>query len=161
MPVTREQVEAVPKARQLLERLLTPAQLADYRRSNHTLVAVRTAMATYQISAHSIVIAQRDGREIALCIQFAHPADGAWLPAEDLMIAKLLLIRTDEEGLWKRFGPPPYGPLQDHNINFDFNDGRMRRGGYVFGRGELYGTAQPGPPVHFTDELVPYNAVEP
>jgi hypothetical protein len=106
LPVTpRSQCQAALKARQLLLRLLTPEQREGYRHSK--LVVVRTATASYEISPknNSVVIARRDGRELPLCIQFAHPADGAWLPAEALMIAKLLLIRTDEAGMWRRFGP--------------------------------------------------------
>jgi hypothetical protein len=157
-PKTSRQHDAAARARQLLMRLLTDMQLADYRRLE--VVTVRTATATYEIGPRSLVIAHRrdDGREYALCIQFAHPADGAWLPAEDLMIAKLLLIRTDEDGLWQRFGPQAYraGTLQD--VNFAVPHG------FVFGPGELYGLRHgastvmvTGPPVHFTEDLVPYH----
>jgi hypothetical protein len=144
MPITRSQHEAAQKARQCLLRLLTAEQRQYYRRYN--LVVVGTATASYEISLNSIVKAHRDGREYGLCIQFAHPADGAWLPAEDLMIAKLLLIRTDEDGMWKRFAPPPYGErwgqLQDANLD-------------IARAGSVYATVYLGPPVHFTENLEP------
>jgi hypothetical protein len=161
----RAEHDAVLKARQLLERLLTPEQLSHYRR--HEQILVCTATGNYCIAAGQRIKAARDGRDFELCIQFAHPADSAWLPPEDLMIAQLLLIRTDEEGLWKRFGPPPY---DDRRVDIPQ--------GYVFGRGVLIATGHRrrlaadecwdsedprristtcyvGPPVHFTEELVP------
>jgi hypothetical protein len=120
----REQ-DAVGRAQRLLERLLAPEQLRHYRRHHQVLVC--TATARYCIAAGQRIEAARDGRDFSLCIQFAHPADSAWLPPEDLMIAQLLLIRSDEEGLWKRFAPPPYGEPAVEIIG----------GRYIFGPGEL------------------------
>ena len=149
MPTNRAEQEAVLKARQLLVRLLTPEQREQFEQTR--VVVVRTATASYEIGAGSMVIAHRDGRQFALCIQFAK---SVWLPAEDLMIAKLLLIRTDEEGMWQRFAPPAFraGTLQDMDLEIPL--------GVVFGRGELPGrmmtTIMAGPPVNFTENLEPY-----
>jgi hypothetical protein len=147
-PKISQQQDAALRAEQLLQRLLTSEQLDHYREFNR--VRVQTALATYYVAAGQLIRAERDGGEFALCIQFAHPADSAWLPAQDLMIAQLLLIRTDEDGVWKRFGPAGYreraAPL---------------RGGAIFGRVELL-TALitstvmfAGAPVQFTEDLEP------
>jgi hypothetical protein len=140
MPTNRAEQEAVLKARQLLVRLLTPEQREQFEQTR--VVVVRTATASYEIGVGSMVIAHRDGRQFALCIQFAE-SGVVWLPAEDLMIAKLLLIRTDEEGMWQRFAPPAFRELPD---------------AYIFDRGELPGrTIMAGPPVNFTEDLVPWH----
>jgi hypothetical protein len=137
--------EAARRAEQLLQRLLTSEQLDYYRQ--YRKVRVQTALATYYVAALQLIRAERDGGEFALCVQFAHPADGALLPAQDLVIAQLLLIRTDEDGLWKRFGPAPYREGAAH-------------GGAIFGRGQLMAPITStvmfaGAPVHFTEDLEP------
>jgi hypothetical protein len=163
-PNTRKQHDAALRAEQLLQRILTSEQLDHYRETNR--VRVQTAIATYYLAAGQLIRAERDDGEFALCVQFAHPADGL-LPPQDLMIAQLLLIRTDEDGLWKRFGPAHYraGDLEGYVIG----PGARARGTYFFGRGELIVPAAAATelrrmattvivtqaPVYFTERLEP------
>lgn len=76
----------------------------------------RTATTEYTLQPAGLLMARRNGDSFHLCVVFKNLG----LPNDDLTIAQLLLIRTDEAGLWRIanlsqatriFNPPELHPI--------------------------------------------------
>jgi hypothetical protein len=88
------------RARDLLLRLLTPEQRLTYLSTGEIMISTERAGYLLRLGARPEIY--REGLIHDPCIQLRGPD----LPDEDRLIALLLMIRTDEDGLWERFVPP-------------------------------------------------------
>ncbi len=107
-PVIFPTPEATERGRELLLRLLTPAQRRRLR--DNGPIVVNTALACYFLTPHQrvMVMAHRNSIEYSICVNTTMELIcGCWhlVPEEDRLIALLMMIRTDEEGFWRRFAP--------------------------------------------------------